>query len=525
MAQPIVDKPQQFLIRFDHRTYVYNWSDASDVVSPQTQAIAFLSSLTGWPERYLQIAHWDLPSISIRVRGQIRGGKGGFGTLLKGQSRQAGAKVTTDFGACRDLQGRRLRQVNEAIDYKLWKEWNDKVQAGSATEEEMTKALLDTRSGIAGWHLQLPRWADVSANKEQRKWQRKFHQWKRDRAAEVAAASEKKRLQEEVASTYVRGTEAASAKVISGLQSALEEGLRHRNKRRKNEPDPPTALVTLQGDVTLAYGDNDRWQMQSQSNFCTVGIVLDQEKAESALYYEVLVVTGGLVQIGWATRAFRPCSETGDGVGDCSESWAYDGSRNIRLHGTQTDEYGSEWKAGDVIGCRYGMGRISYFLNGKDLGTAFEISVPSYRLFPAISCNPGEIVELHLHREEFWDKSQASFTAVGDVLATESILLGDDHDEPDPEEPVITASSHYPTTEVQQSTQEAKVSKETQPVVVEPLDLNCFSSAAELEMLGLDRLKGALMAINVKCGGTLQERASRLFSLKGLDPSEYPKNF
>lgn len=52
------------------------------------------------------------------------------------------------------------------------------------------------------------------------------------------------------------------------------------------------------------------------------------------------------------------------------------------------------------------------------------------------------------------------------------------------------------------------------------LDLSAFSSPEELASLGLDRLKSALMALNLKCGGTLQERAQRLFITKGLDLDE-----
>ena len=47
------------------------------------------------------------------------------------------------------------------------------------------------------------------------------------------------------------------------------------------------------------------------------------------------------------------------------------------------------------------------------------------------------------------------------------------------------------------------------------LDLSAFSSWEELASLGLDRLKSALMALGLKCGGTLEERAKRLFSTKG----------
>ncbi|CAH1800257.1 unnamed protein product, partial [Owenia fusiformis] len=61
------------------------------------------------------------------------------------------------------------------------------------------------------------------------------------------------------------------------------------------------------------------------------------------------------------------------------------------------------------------------------------------------------------------------------------------------------------------------------------LDLSAFSSAEELASLGLDRLKSALMALGLKCGGTLEERAQRLFSTKGkrltdLDPALFAKS-
>lgn len=61
------------------------------------------------------------------------------------------------------------------------------------------------------------------------------------------------------------------------------------------------------------------------------------------------------------------------------------------------------------------------------------------------------------------------------------------------------------------------------------LDLSAFSSSEELASLGLDRLKSALMALGLKCGGTLEERALRLFSTKGkpldqLDPDLFAKS-
>lgn len=45
-------------------------------------------------------------------------------------------------------------------------------------------------------------------------------------------------------------------------------------------------------------------------------------------------------------------------------------------------------------------------------------------------------------------------------------------------------------------------------------DLSKFSSAKHLETLGLERLKALLLSRGLKCGGTLQQRAERLFAAK-----------
>uniref|UniRef100_A0A0A9D4T7 SDE2/SF3A3 SAP domain-containing protein n=1 Tax=Arundo donax TaxID=35708 RepID=A0A0A9D4T7_ARUDO len=57
----------------------------------------------------------------------------------------------------------------------------------------------------------------------------------------------------------------------------------------------------------------------------------------------------------------------------------------------------------------------------------------------------------------------------------------------------------------------------------EPLDLAKYSLAAELEVLGLETLKMELQTRGLKCGGTLQERATRLFLLKTTPLDKIPK--
>nr|XP_015828037.2 splicing regulator SDE2 [Nothobranchius furzeri] len=52
------------------------------------------------------------------------------------------------------------------------------------------------------------------------------------------------------------------------------------------------------------------------------------------------------------------------------------------------------------------------------------------------------------------------------------------------------------------------------------LDLSSVTSVQQLESLGLDVLKEELSSRGLKCGGTLPERAARLFSIRGLSPSQ-----
>ena len=44
-----------------------------------------------------------------------------------------------------------------------------------------------------------------------------------------------------------------------------------------------------------------------------------------------------------------------------------------------------------------------------------------------------------------------------------------------------------------------------------------MESVQELTALGLDALKRALQTRGLKCGGTLEQRAERLFAVKGLE--------
>lgn len=64
----------------------------------------------------------------------------------------------------------------------------------------------------------------------------------------------------------------------------------------------------------------------------------------------------------------------------------------------------------------------------------------------------------------------------------------------------------------------------TDVICQQSVNLDDYESAAVLEKLGLDVLKAALMERGLKCGGTLEQRAQRLFSVKGLTVDQIDKS-
>jgi hypothetical protein len=269
-------------------------------------------------------------------------------------------------------------------------------------------------------------------------------------------------------------------------------------------------------------------------------------------------VTGGLCQVGWAipTTNFQPQSDEGDGVGDDVYSYAYDGSRGIVLHNSESTPYGPQqvdsssstttttttWQAEDVVGCLWDCAQstLSFSLNGTDLGVAFALEPPKNHdnsdsdtiiLFPAISANANEIVQVHLHSSDMMyappnvcPLGDVMMTTTGTTTTTDSGMMfalsatsTTTTTTLDPKPPAVSAVMDTP-----KANEDRAKSTSTTQVVVEPLDLDKYETVQQLEALGLDRLKGALMAMGVKCGGTLTQRAERLWSLKGLEPKDYP---
>ena len=320
------------------------------------------------------------PSLS-----SILGGKGGFGTLLKNQSKQSGAKITLDFGACRDLNGRRLRHVNDEIKLRKWRE---KLRSDSDLSKKDSK-------DITGWHLDIPNWASAETGREKarKRQDRLFHREMRRQDEE----REKKRLKKEAedwnrelmvlnyankSTSYENEDESLTG---NPMQNAIKQGLKKRMRIEPKTVDNEVQYNLESGEqqslTTNEQYNNINWlcslsgelnatflppiQMQSSithktqiegshnvhSKYPTTYIVGESEFSTACIllpnliYYEVTLETSGLLQIGFADLAtnanFSPNSDTGDGVGDDAFSYGYDPNRNKIFHNSQEFKYGS----------------------------------------------------------------------------------------------------------------------------------------------------------------------------------------
>ncbi|KAJ1509832.1 hypothetical protein HMI54_002074 [Coelomomyces lativittatus] len=117
---------------------------------------------------------------------------------------------------------------------------------------------------------------------------------------------------------------------------------------------------------------------------------------KGAYKYEVLLLTEGLIQIGWATSDCVFDMACGRGVGDDDNSYSYDGMRERKWHGFKVHfegwAYGKQWKIGDIIECLFNLsqGTISFTQNGINLGIAFQNVDTSLVWYPALSIASGQ---------------------------------------------------------------------------------------------------------------------------------------
>ncbi|XP_012549043.1 RING finger and SPRY domain-containing protein 1 isoform X1 [Bombyx mori] len=94
-------------------------------------------------------------------------------------------------------------------------------------------------------------------------------------------------------------------------------------------------------------------------------------------YYEVTIVTPGVMQIGWATKNSHFLNHEGYGIGDDLYSLSYDGCRKLIWYKAKPASVQDlpEWQPGDILGCLIDLNtrEAIFSLNGRCLTPCTEI--------------------------------------------------------------------------------------------------------------------------------------------------------
>merc|ERR1740124_1528561 len=162
----------------------------------------------------------------------------------------AAATRTLDFGACRDLNGRRLRHVNDEIKLRRWRQVQQAAAAHTAASHtnnnrqavEIELDGIKTVSGIRNWHLSVPGWSEVSGKERkrgERLWRKEIQKAVDQRTMEQKRKDTIQRDREKVITDYAKpatatATATATAHKIQGntntMETAIAEGMRKRRK-------------------------------------------------------------------------------------------------------------------------------------------------------------------------------------------------------------------------------------------------------------------------------------------------------
>jgi len=374
--------------------------------------------------------------IRCYLRGGLIGGKGGFGALLKQEGRKRTGKKVTNFGSCRDLNGRRLRHVNDEKNLQKWnklkrdqnktQDGNNKKKSkgfGSAAKQAFQEFEAGASSGIEGWHGEVPKWSGMFGSSSQK---RKRPMNKGDRR-EGGKAGSGSGIQSRVggSSSAVLGPSAGSFSEAGAndVASAVLAGFRRKKRKKKKRTEgaiasgesagtaEPAGAVGTAGKVIvsclrgeLALGGTG--EGQGGRNYGTAG-VLWASVDDGCKFYEVELVSNGIMQIGWATTLFVGDDANGDGVGDDANSWGYDGKRKKLWHSGETSPFGNSescWKENDIVGCFINAkeGSLKFFLNGSLLGS-MQVPVDKLKpgVYPALSLEKDEMVRINVGQRPF----------------------------------------------------------------------------------------------------------------------------
>jgi len=161
-----------------------------------------------------------------------------------------------------------------------------------------------------------------------------------------------------------RGRAEAEQKATEKTKAAIKaEATALEEQTAKGVP----VVKRLRGEPGVSFEHDIAAKTLAMKGFPTLGAPELLFKS-GVLYYEIEVLESeGIPQCGFAGIGFESSDErSGEGVGDDSNSWGFDGKRQARWYDGSA-EWPCEWKTGDVIGfaANIDIGKIAVSKNGS----------------------------------------------------------------------------------------------------------------------------------------------------------------
>lgn len=377
------------------------------------------------------------PTVHLLLR--LVGGKGGFGSLLRGAATKAGQKKTSNFDACRDMSGRRLRHVNAENKLQEWR-----------------------------------------AGEEQRKMEKKGEEFLKN-----LAKKGKKGTGDAATEKYVKKYREESARCVSEVLDSVKESLSGKRKGLVKKAEPKSKRLKIwmgKNDSDTEEDDSDNEEDKDKSTVSNNGNSSDSNKEADGSLDSVT----GRKQDGEIS-----------GRGSCES-----GSEEEKELVVHTVQESIHTEKNDMV---------EPVVQDEKIATSTSIPCSA----------PDAVVGVEAMQDEKMDCNGTEMGNVEDVVSQpqKNSNSGDGQGV----ESTSIVSEANGSSESNPVVQEETVANGNTAEIEKPLNFDEFNLAAEMEVLGLERLKSELQARGLKCGGTLQERAARLFMLKSTPIEKIPK--
>ncbi|XP_022770575.1 protein SDE2 homolog [Durio zibethinus] len=382
---------------------------------------------------------------TLNLTFRLLGGKGGFGSLLRGAATKAGQKKTSNFEACRDMSGRRLRHVNAEKRLEEWKAEEEERKLEKIAENFIKKKAKTGKKGVG----------DGEAEK------------------------------------YVEKYREESARCVAVVEESVRAACRNAKQKAVPGGADPKRLKIWLGKRKLNESDSDSDDSSEDE---------DDEENEKSVVLNNGNDSDSSKGTEGSSASISGGRQDGDFSGGVSSESGSEEEKKIALQ--QSSESGGE-DANAMIEVEPKVYEEKAARCANVACMDLDVIAGSEAVQPEMLEHNGTNIE---DQEEI--ASQPLSVPLADNEAVGSQLIDE-----------VNCSSNAKS-EVHKET---VVSNTNVAELEKPFNFDDFNSPEEMEVLGLERLKSELQARGLKCGGTLQERAARLFLLKSIPLDKLPK--